>query len=607
MKVAFITGVTGQDGAYLSEFLLKKGYQVHGMKRRSSLFNTDRIDHLYQDPHVDNRNFFLHYGDMTDSTNITRLIKEIQPDEIYNLAAMSHVAVSFETPEYTGNTDGLGTLRILDAVRLLGLENKTRIYQASTSELFGKVQEVPQSETTPFYPRSPYGVAKIYGYWITVNYREAYGMYACNGILFNHESPLRGETFVTRKITRATSRIALGLQKKFYLGNLDAQRDWGHAKDYIRMMWMILQADEPEDWVIATGKTTSVRDFVKFSFAEVGIELDFIGNGVDEKAVVKSCDNPEYQIQVGTEVLSVDPKYYRPTEVDLLVGNPTKANTKLGWTPEYDLKFLVKDMMSSDIKLMKQDQYLKDGGYKHPGEAYHGDLGMIEENDIVLLISNSGETDEVLKLIPFLKHQKNCTISMSGNDDSTLAKNTNYHLDIAVDKEACPLFLAPTSSTTATLVMGDALAVTLMKLRDFKEENFAKFHPGGSLGRRLLTTVGDVMKKKNLPIISSQATIKEVIQRISEGKLGLVVIIDNNKIIGIITDGDIRRTMESREKDFFNLKAEDLMSNHPKLIYESDKLISASTIMSQHKINSLLVVNESNDLVGVVQVYDLGV
>jgi GDPmannose 4,6-dehydratase len=334
------------------------------MKRRSSLFNTDRIDHLYQDPHVDNRNFFLHYGDMTDSTNITRLIKEIQPDEIYNLAAMSHVAVSFETPEYTGNTDGLGTLRILDAVRLLGLENKTRIYQASTSELFGKVQEVPQSETTPFYPRSPYGVAKIYGYWITVNYREAYGMYACNGILFNHESPLRGETFVTRKITRATSRIALGLQNKFYLGNLDAQRDWGHAKDYIRMMWMILQADEPEDWVIATGKTTSVRDFVKLSFAEVGIGLDFIGNGVDEKAVVKSCDNPKYQIQVGTEVLSVDSKYYRPAEVDLLVGDPTKANTKLGWTPEYDLKSLVKDMMSSDIKLMKQDQYLKDGGYK---------------------------------------------------------------------------------------------------------------------------------------------------------------------------------------------------------------------------------------------------
>ena len=364
MKVAFITGVTGQDGAYLSEFLLKKGYQVHGMKRRSSLFNTDRIDHLYQDPHVDNRNFFLHYGDMTDSTNITRLIKEIQPDEIYNLAAMSHVAVSFETPEYTGNADGLGTLRILDAVRLLGLENKTRIYQASTSELYGKVQEVPQSETTPFYPRSPYAVAKIYGYWITVNYREAYGIYACNGILFNHESPLRGETFVTRKITRATSRIALGLQDKFYLGNLDAQRDWGHAKDYVRMMWMILQAEEAEDWVIATGKTTSVRDFVKMSFAEVGIELDFIGEGVDEKALVKSCNNPNYQIKVGTEVLSVDPKYFRPTEVDLLIGDPTKANTKLGWVPKYDLAFLVKDMMQSDINIMKKDQYLKDGGYE---------------------------------------------------------------------------------------------------------------------------------------------------------------------------------------------------------------------------------------------------
>ena len=363
MKIAFITGVTGQDGAYLSEFLLKKGYQVHGMKRRSSLFNTDRIDHLYQDPHVDNRNFFLHYGDMTDSTNITRLIKEIQPDEIYNLAAMSHVAVSFETPEYTGNADGLGTLRILDAVRLLGLENKTRIYQASTSELYGKVQEVPQSETTPFYPRSPYAVAKIYGYWITVNYREAYGMYACNGILFNHESPLRGETFVTRKITRAASRIALGLQDKFYLGNLDAQRDWGHAKDYVRMMWMILQAEEAEDWVIATGKTTSVRDFVKMSFAEVGIDIDFIGEGVDEKGFVKSCNNTDYQIKVGTEILSVDPKYFRPTEVDLLIGDPTKANTKLGWVPEYDLASLVKDMMQSDIKLMKKDQYLKDGGY----------------------------------------------------------------------------------------------------------------------------------------------------------------------------------------------------------------------------------------------------
>lgn len=363
MKVAFITGVTGQDGAYLSEFLLKKGYQVHGMKRRSSLFKTDRIDHLYQDPHVDNRNFFLHYGDMTDSTNITRLIKEIQPDEIYNLAAMSHVAVSFETPEYTANADGLGTLRILDAVRLLGLEKKTKIYQASTSELYGKVQEVPQSETTPFYPRSPYAVAKMYAYWITVNYREAYGMFTCNGILFNHESPLRGETFVTRKITRATSRIALGLQDKFYLGNLDAQRDWGHAKDYVRMMWMILQADEAEDWVIATGKTTPVRDFVRMSFAEVGIELEFKGEGVDEKAYVKACNNSEYQIQIGKEVLAVDSKYFRPTEVDLLIGDPTKANEKLGWIPEHDLAYLVKDMMQSDIRLMKKDQYLKDGGY----------------------------------------------------------------------------------------------------------------------------------------------------------------------------------------------------------------------------------------------------
>ena len=372
-KVAFITGVTGQDGAYLSEFLLKKGYQVHGMKRRSSLFNTDRIDHLYQDPHIDNRNFFLHYGDMTDSTNITRLIKEIQPDEIYNLAAMSHVHVSFETPEYTGNADALGTLRILDAVRLLGLEKKTKIYQASTSELYGKVQEVPQSETTPFYPRSPYAVAKMYAYWITVNYREAYGMYTCNGILFNHESPLRGETFVTRKITRATSRIALGLQDKLYLGNLDAQRDWGHAKDYVRMMWMILQADEAEDWVIATGKTTPVREFVRMSFEEVGIELEFTGEGVNETAVIKSINEEKYQSaihtkghqrpEIGKEVLAVDPKYFRPTEVDLLIGDPTKANTKLGWIPEHDLKSLVKDMMQSDVKLMQKDQYLKEGGY----------------------------------------------------------------------------------------------------------------------------------------------------------------------------------------------------------------------------------------------------
>ena len=362
-KIAFITGVTGQDGAYLSEFLLKKGYIVHGLKRRSSLFNTDRIDHLYQDPHVDNRNFILHYGDMTDSTNLTRLIKEIQPDEIYNLAAMSHVAVSFEMPEYTGNADGLGALRILDAVRLLGLEKKTRIYQASTSELYGKVQEVPQSETTPFYPRSPYAVAKMYAFWITVNYREAYGMYACNGILFNHESPIRGETFVTRKITRATSRIALGLQDKLYLGNLDAKRDWGHAKDYVRMMWMILQADEAEDWVIATGTSTPVREFVRMSFAEVGIELEFKGEGVDEKGYVKSCSDPKFQLEIGKEILAVDPKYFRPTEVDLLIGDPTKARTKLGWECKYDLPALVKEMMQSDIKLMQKDQYLKDGGY----------------------------------------------------------------------------------------------------------------------------------------------------------------------------------------------------------------------------------------------------
>ncbi|VXB64720.1 GDP-mannose 4,6-dehydratase [Maribacter litoralis] len=363
MKVALITGVTGQDGAYLSEFLLKKGYQVHGLKRRASLFNTDRIDHLYQDPHVEHRNFVLHYGDMTDSTNLIRLIQEIQPDEIYNLAAMSHVHVSFEVPEYTGNADGLGTLRILDAVRLLGLEKKTRIYQASTSELYGKVQEVPQSETTPFYPRSPYAVAKMYAFWITVNYREAYNMFACNGILFNHESPIRGETFVTRKITRAAARIGLGLQDKVYLGNLDAQRDWGHAKDYVRMMWMILQADEPEDWVIATGKTTPVREFVRMAFAEMGVEIEFKGEGVDEKGFVKSCSNPDIQLEIGKEILSVDPKYFRPTEVELLIGDATKANTKLGWTPEYDLQALVKDMMQHDLKLMKKDQYLKEGGY----------------------------------------------------------------------------------------------------------------------------------------------------------------------------------------------------------------------------------------------------
>ena len=364
MKVALITGVTGQDGAYLSEFLLKKGYTVHGIKRRSSQFNTDRVDHLYQDPHEENRRFIMHYGDMTDSTNLIRLIQEIQPDEIYNLAAMSHVQVSFEIPEYTGNADGLGTLRILDAVRLLGLEKKTKIYQASTSELYGKVQEVPQSETTPFYPRSPYAVAKMYAYWITVNYREAYGMFACNGILFNHESPLRGETFVTRKITRAASRIALGLQDKFYLGNLDAQRDWGHAKDYVRMMWMILQAEEAEDWVIATGKTTPVREFVRMAFAEVGIELEFQGEGVDEKAYVKSCSNPDFILPLGKEVLAVDPKYFRPTEVDLLIGDASKANKKLGWTPEFDLQDLVKDMMESDIRLFQKDQVLRGEGYQ---------------------------------------------------------------------------------------------------------------------------------------------------------------------------------------------------------------------------------------------------
>lgn len=363
MKIALITGVTGQDGAYLSEFLLKKNYQVHGIKRRASLFNTDRIDHLYQDPHVDNRNFFLHYGDMTDSTNLIRLIQEIKPDEIYNLAAMSHVSVSFEVPEYTGNADGLGTLRILDAVRLLGMEKKTRIYQASTSELYGLVQEVPQSETTPFYPRSPYAVAKMYAYWITVNYREAYGMFACNGILFNHESPIRGETFVTRKITRATARIGLGLQEKFYLGNLDAKRDWGHAKDYVRMMWMILQAEEPEDWVIATGKTTTVRDFVRMAFGELGIELDFKGEGINEKGYIKSCNDPKFQLEIGKEVLSVDPKYFRPTEVELLIGDATKANTKLGWTPKYELAGLVKDMMQNDLILMQKDQYLKEGGF----------------------------------------------------------------------------------------------------------------------------------------------------------------------------------------------------------------------------------------------------
>ena len=370
MKVALITGITGQDGSYLAEFLLEKGYEVHGIKRRASSLNTDRIDHLYQDPHHPNQQLKLHYGDLTDAMNLTRIIEECQPDEIYNLGAMSHVAVSFDTPEYVGNVDGLGTLRILEAVRLLGLEKKTKIYQASTSELYGGMPENKNDkgfydENSPFYPRSPYGVAKIYGFWITKNYREAYNMFACNGILFNHESPRRGETFVTRKITRAVSKIVLGLQDKFYLGNLDSKRDWGHAKDYIRMMWMILQADEAEDWVIATGKTTSIREFVLMAFNHVGIIIEFRGEGIDEKAFVVSCSNPNFQLEIGKEVLSVDSKYFRPTEVDLLIGDPTKAKNKLGWEPEISLTELVDDMMSSDLKLMLKDQYLMQGGYKN--------------------------------------------------------------------------------------------------------------------------------------------------------------------------------------------------------------------------------------------------
>lgn len=362
-KVALITGVNGQDGAYLSELLLSKNYIVHGIKRRSSLFNTDRIDHLYQDPHVSNRNFILHYGDLTDSTNLIRIIQEVQPDEIYNLAAMSHVHVSFETPEYTGNADGLGTLRILEAVRLLGLEKKTKIYQASTSELYGKVQAVPQSETTPFYPRSPYAVAKLYAFWSTVNYREAYGMFACNGILFNHESPLRGETFVTRKITRAAAKIALDMQDCLYLGNLNAQRDWGHAKDYVEAMWRILQTDVAEDWVIATGKTTTVRDFVKMAFAYLNIDLAFQGEGENEFATVQACRG-EYQLPVGTVVVRVDPKYFRPTEVDLLIGDPTKAKEKLGWVATTTLPELVNDMMKSDLALMQKEKFLSENGHQ---------------------------------------------------------------------------------------------------------------------------------------------------------------------------------------------------------------------------------------------------
>jgi GDPmannose 4,6-dehydratase len=370
MKTALITGITGQDGAYLAELLLSKGYIVHGIKRRASMFNTDRIDHLYQDQHEKMVRLKLHYGDLTDSTNLIRLIQEIKPDEIYNLAAMSHVQVSFETPEYTANADAIGTLRLLEAVRICGLEKQTRIYQASTSELYGLVQEVPQKETTPFYPRSPYGVAKLYGYWITVNYREAYGMYACNGILFNHESPLRGETFVTRKITRAAAKIVLGMQKKLYLGNLDAQRDWGHAKDYVEAMWMILQQDQPEDFVIATGKTTYVRDFVKMVFEEVGVELVFEGNDVDEIGLVKQI-NPtwfvehglELKLQVGDIIVAVDPRYFRPSEVDLLIGDATKANNKLGWKPKHALTDLVKDMMKTDLVLMQREKFLAEGGY----------------------------------------------------------------------------------------------------------------------------------------------------------------------------------------------------------------------------------------------------
>lgn len=363
MKKALITGITGQDGAYLTELLLSKGYEVHGIKRRSSLFNTDRIDHLYQDPHDENVKFKLHFGDLSDSTNLIRIIQQVKPDEIYNLGAMSHVKVSFDTPEYTANADGIGTLRLLEAIRILGLEKTTKIYQASTSELYGLVQAVPQSETTPFYPRSPYAVAKMYAYWITVNYREAYGIYACNGILFNHESPLRGETFVTRKITRAVAKIALGLQSKLYLGNLDAQRDWGHAKDYVEAMYLILQQEQPEDYVIATGVTTRVREFVRMAFSEVGIKVDFKGEGVNEIGYVVSCENPLYQVAEGTEVVAVDPKYFRPTEVELLIGDPTKSNTKLGWKPKYDLKALVNDMMTADVELFTKENLLKQHGY----------------------------------------------------------------------------------------------------------------------------------------------------------------------------------------------------------------------------------------------------
>jgi GDPmannose 4,6-dehydratase len=362
-KTALITGITGQDGAYLAEFLLKKNYTVHGLKRRSSLFNTDRIDHLYQDPHTKDQNLFLHYGDLTDSMNITRIIQETQPDEIYNLAAMSHVMVSFDTPEYTANADGTGTLRILEAIRLLGLTEKTRIYQASTSELFGKVQEIPQTEKTPFYPRSPYGVAKLYAYWITVNYREAYNLFACNGILFNHESPIRGETFVTRKITRAVARIALGLQDKLYIGNLSSQRDWGHAKDYIQAMWLILQHDKPDDYVIATGVTTTVREFIRKAFLELGFIIEFTGTGIGEKGIITGSEKPEFKHLIDHEVVAIDPRYFRPTEVELLVGDATKARTVLNWVPQYDLDMLIGEMVRSDFRLMQKEKFLKESGF----------------------------------------------------------------------------------------------------------------------------------------------------------------------------------------------------------------------------------------------------
>jgi GDPmannose 4,6-dehydratase len=364
MKKALITGITGQDGAYLAEFLLAKGYEVHGMKRRSSLFNTDRIDHLYQDLHEKNVKLVLHYGDLSDSANVTRIIQEVQPDEIYNLGAMSHVRVSFDMPEYTANVDGIGTLRILEAIRILGLTEKTKFYQASTSELYGLVQEVPQKETTPFYPRSPYAVAKLYGYWITVNYREAYNMYACNGILFNHESPLRGETFVTRKITRGACRIALGLQETLFMGNIDAKRDWGHAKDYVEGMWLMMQQSQADDFVLATGITTTVREFIVKTFQRLGITLEFSGEGINEKAIVAKTDNANFAVKKGQEVIKIDPKYFRPTEVELLIGDPAKAKEKLGWKLKYDLDSLIDEMVSNDLELFKRDHYLKEGGHK---------------------------------------------------------------------------------------------------------------------------------------------------------------------------------------------------------------------------------------------------